>query len=159
MRLRNCGLLNVLLFPDQVEFQVRSLKSLEVPLDSYENMLSSLLMNQLPLDLYLIISKEIGDEEWNIDQLLNIIEREVGARERPSAGSHMPRVPTTAAFLTGDSQPKCSYCHQGHSSSSCTVVRDISQRKAILKRTGWCFVCLRRRHFSQMCTLWWMPPS
>ena len=72
---------------DQVEFQVRSLKSLEVPLDSYGNLLSSLLMNRLPQDLCLIISREIGDEEWNIDQLMNIVECEVSARERASAGS------------------------------------------------------------------------
>jgi len=51
---------------DQVE-------SLEVPLDSYGNLLSSLFMNRLPQDLRLIISREIGDEEWNIDQLMKIV--------------------------------------------------------------------------------------
>jgi len=136
---------------DQVEFQVRSLKSLEVPLDSYGNLLSSLFMNRLPQELCVIISREIGDEEWNIDQLMDIVEREVSARERASAGSQVPGMHTTAALLTGDNQPKCSYCRQGHSSSSCTVVRDISQRKAILKRTGRCFVCLRRHHLSKDC--------
>ena len=35
-------------FHDQVEFQVRSLKSLDIPLDSYGNLLSSLFMNRLP---------------------------------------------------------------------------------------------------------------
>ena len=33
---------------DQTEFQVRSLKSLEVPLNSYGNLLSSLFMNRIP---------------------------------------------------------------------------------------------------------------
>jgi len=33
---------------DHIEFQVQSLKSLEVPLDSYGNLLSSLFMNRLP---------------------------------------------------------------------------------------------------------------
>jgi len=88
-----------------------------------------LLMNRLPQNLCLIISREIGDEEWNTDQLINIVEHEVSAQERASVGSHMSRVPTSAALLTGDSQPKCSYCHQGHSSSSYTVVRDVSQRR------------------------------
>ena len=47
---------------DQIEFQVRSLKSLEVPLN-YGNLLSSLFMNQFPQELCLIISREIGDDK------------------------------------------------------------------------------------------------
>jgi len=128
---------------DQVEFQVRSLRSLEVPLDSYGNLLSSLVINRLPQDLRLIISREVGNAEWHIDQLMAIVAREISARERTffsSGGSHAP---TTAALLAADSQPKCCYCRQGHPSSKCTTVSDASQRKAILKRTGRCFVCLK----------------
>ena len=136
-------------FHDQVEFQVRSLKSLDVPLDSYGNLLSSLFMNRLPQKLRLIISREVGDAEWNIDQLMGIVEREISTRERSSSGgSH---VPTTAALLIGDGQLKCSYCRQGHSSASCGVVTDTSQRKVILKRAGRCFVCLKRHHMSKDC--------
>ena len=76
---------------DQVEFQVRSLKSLEVPLDSYGNLLSSLFMNRLPQELRLIVSREVGEAEWRIDEIMNIVEREVSARER--------------AFLPFNSQP------------------------------------------------------
>ena len=36
---------------DQLEFQVHSLKSLEVPVNSYGNLLSSLLMNRLPQEI------------------------------------------------------------------------------------------------------------
>ena len=67
---------------DQVEFQVRSLKSLEVPLNSYGNLLSSLFMNRLPQELRLIISRQIGDKEWHIDEIMTILEREISARER-----------------------------------------------------------------------------
>ena len=48
-------------------------------------------------------------------------------------------------------QPKCSYCRQGHSSVSCTTITDVTQRKAILKRTGRCFVCLKRNYLSHDC--------
>jgi len=54
-------------FHDQVEFQVHSLLSIEVPLDSYGNLLSSLSMNRLPQELCLIISREVDDAEWNIN--------------------------------------------------------------------------------------------
>jgi len=67
---------------DQFEFQVRSLRSLEVPLDSYGNLLSSLVMNRLPKDLHLIISREVGHAEWDVDQLMAIVEHEISARER-----------------------------------------------------------------------------
>ena len=103
---------------DQLEFQVRSLKSLEVPLDSYGNLLSSLFMNRLPQDLRLIVSREVGEAEWRIDDILNIVERELSARERafmPSHGeSYGLGLPTATALMAGDSQPKCSYCRQGH---------------------------------------------
>ena len=53
--------------------------------------------------------------------------------------------------MAGDSQPKCSYCRQSHSSSSCTVATDVAQRKGILKPAGRCFVCLRRHYLSRDC--------
>ena len=96
------------------------------------------------------MSREIGDGEWQVDQLMTILDREITARERASVIGTEPQshLPTTAAFMAGDSQPKCSYCRQSHSSSSCTVVTDVAQRKGILKRAGRCFVCLRRHHLS-----------
>ena len=140
---------------DQLEFQVRSLKSLEVPLDSYGNLLSSLFMNRLPQDLRLIVSREVGEAEWRIDDVMNIVERELSARERafmPSHGqSYGVGLPTATALIAGDSQPKCSYCRQGHYSSSCTVVTDVMQRKNILKKAGRCFVCLKSHHLSRDC--------
>ena len=139
---------------DQLEFQVRSLKSLEVPVDSYGNLLSSLLMNRLPQELRLIVSREIGGGEWKINQLMTILEREISARERASIIDIVPNGPpvqTTAAFIAGDGQRKCVFCRQGHSSSSCNTISDVTQRKAILKRTGRCFVCLRRHHLSKDC--------
>ena len=74
---------------DQLEFQVRSLKSLEVPFDSYGNLLSSLFMNRLPQELRLIVSREVGEAEWRIDDILNIVERELSAREREHSCHHM----------------------------------------------------------------------
>jgi len=71
-------------FYDQLEFQVRSLKSLEVPVSSYGNLLSSLLMNRLPQEIRLLVSREIGDGEWQVDQLMTILVREITAQERAS---------------------------------------------------------------------------
>ena len=138
---------------DQLEFQVRSLKSLEMPLDSYGNLLSSLFMNRLPQELRLIVSREVEEAEWRIDDILR--ESSVQERERAFMPSHgQPYgegLPTVTALVAGDSQPECSYCRQGHSSSSCTVVTDVMQRKNILKKAGRCFMCLKRHHLSRDC--------
>ena len=48
---------------DKIEFQIRSLKSLDVPLDSYGNLLSSLFMTRLPQEFRLVVSREIGEAE------------------------------------------------------------------------------------------------
>ena len=66
---------------DKIEFQVRSLESLGVPLDLYGNLLSSLFMTRLPHEFRLIVSGEIGEAEWTVDQIMNIVEREIGVRE------------------------------------------------------------------------------
>ena len=121
---------------DQVEFQVRSL---EVPLNSYDNFLSYLFMNRLPQKLHLIIV----DEEWYIDEIMIIVEREISAPERAfssTSGVAWVRIAHSCSIADySDSQPKCSYYQQGFSSSSCTIVTDVAQRKAILKRSGRCF--------------------
>ena len=127
----------------------------EVPLNSYGNLLSSLFMNRLPQEFRLIVSREVGEAEWRIDEIMRIVEREISARERaftPSNGQPSGSgLPTATALVASDGQPKCSYCRQGHSSVSCTIITDVTQRKVILKRTGRCFVCLKRNHLSHDC--------
>ena len=50
-------------------------------------------MNRLPQELRLIISREIGDVKWHIDEIMTIVERKISARERelllPSVVRHM----------------------------------------------------------------------
>ena len=94
---------------------------------------------------------------------MQVIDAEIRARERannsgkPNNGSYPIRgstrnIPTSATLLSNDSpMPKCSYCRQQHSSNSCKSVTDPSERKQILRRTGRCFVCLRKHHTSQEC--------
>jgi len=98
------------------------------------------------------ISREVGEAEWRIDDIMAIVEREISVREKaflPTTCS----VPTVTALVAGDGKPRCCYCHQPHSSVSCKNVTDIAQRKIILKKTGRCFVCLKRYHMSQDCCL------
>lgn len=142
---------------DKIEFQVHSLKSLGVPLDPYSNLLSSLFMSRLSQEFRLIISREIVKAEWTVDQIMQIVEREIGAREHAftQTGSHAhgtsAGLPTATAMMGGDGKPKCCYCRQNHPSVSCKTVTDVAQRIAILKKSGRCFVCLKRHHLSRDC--------
>jgi len=144
---------------DKIEFQVRRWKSLGVPLDSYSNLLSSLFMTRLPEEFRLIISREIGETEWTIDQIMRIVESEIGTRElafiqlNSHAKGASAGLPTVTAMMAGDGKPKCCYCtcQRNHLSVSCKTVTDVTQRIAILKKTGRYFICLKQNHMSRDC--------
>ena len=66
---------------DIVGSHIRTLKSLGVAFDTYDSLLSPVLLNKLPTELRLIVSREIPETDWNLDVLLRVMEREVEARE------------------------------------------------------------------------------
>ena len=113
-------------------------------------------MNKLPEELRLIVSHHVN--EWTLDAIMNVTESEIIARERALGNScqgpkKIMRDLLTASSLhaNGSGSPKCSYCHQVHSSCACRTVTDVAERKQILRRTGRCFVCLRKNHISREC--------
>ena len=75
---------------DTLESNVRSLKALGVPPDSYRSLLSSVLMNKLPGELQLIISRKVGDDDRNLEVILKEFVQELEAREQTSASSATP---------------------------------------------------------------------
>ena len=134
------------------------MKSLGVPAEAYGSLLTSVLLNKLPRELRLIVSRQMSEEEWTLDSLMEVLEREITARERAAGTSNqVPRrhdreLPTATALLTRSlTTPKCSYCRQNHPSASCRSVSDVAARKQILRRKGRCFVCLRKNHMSREC--------
>ena len=56
--------------------EVSGLKSLGVELTSYGRLLLSVLLQKLPLDLRLL-SREIREDDWNLDSLLRQLEEEI----------------------------------------------------------------------------------
>ena len=92
---------------DRIEANVRGLKSLGVDSETYGSLLSPVLLNKLPSDIRLIASREISEEDWTLDALLKIVEREVEARER--AGGTQARTSErsfpTASTLIASSSP------------------------------------------------------
>ena len=141
---------------DVVESQVRGLKSLGVDSSSYGSLLSSVLLQKIPPEMRLVLSREIAEGDWNLDALLKKLEWEIEARERAMTSyTQSVRKPGTdssaGTFLTPTSAPSCCYCHQAHLSGNGRAVQDVGERKRILMRSGRCFVCLKRYHISRDC--------
>ena len=144
---------------DQNESHTRSLKSLGMESSSYGGLLASVVLNKLPQEFQLFVSRKVGDSEWELEQMMKIIEEEIQACERMVAVTNtLTRKPnrdppTVASLLTksNNSGPSCSYCQQAHSSNSCEIVTHPTARRQILQKGGRCFLCLRRSHLSCDC--------
>ena len=147
---------------DEIEGQIGSLRALGVSPDSYGSLLSSNLMAKLPEELTLAVSRDVKGDEWHLDKLMEVFSGELEARERAAHAAGTGRASATrtttpkrtlptAAALPATAQPTCSYCNKGHGSASCTVVTDVSARRAILRKSGRCYVCLRKGHMVRDC--------
>ena len=67
---------------DKIESHVRSLSSLGVDRVAYGSLLAPVVMKRIPQEIALIVSRDVKEDSWNLDDLLKIIEREIQARER-----------------------------------------------------------------------------
>lgn len=139
---------------DVIESNVRSLKSLGVKAESYGSLLSSVLMTKLPSELRLMAGRKFGDSDsWNFDELLKLIEAEVQARERSSARSSQSErrpkdLPTGATLFTDTRSLQCCFCQGEHPSQNCQAITGVDSRREVLRKTGRCYICLRKGHVS-----------
>ena len=146
---------------DSVEAHIRGLKALRVPAQTYGGLLTSVLVNKLPPELRLIVTREMTGEAWDLERLMRIFEQEIDARERAfvptsQANVRKPRVPTASTLLANNpgsngNRVVCVYCEKDHVSSSCNTITDAAARKELLRKSGRCFVCLKRHHLSRDC--------
>ena len=114
-----------------VKSHVRYLKLLSVTSNSYGTLLTLVLLSRLPDELQLLISWNIGGNNWTLDALMTHVEKEIKAREQATAAmtghgntkkSTIKEPLTAAALLTRASEhsPNCSYCCQPHSLNLCS---------------------------------------
>ncbi len=143
---------------DIVEAQVRGLKSLGVDSTSYGSLLTSVLLQKLPVELCLIVSRAVKEDDWNLDTLLRQLKREIKAREREprclqvKSPSNRRGTPNQTELRLHSfpraAPPQCSYCQKAHFSNECETVTSPTERKQILRR---CFICLKKFHVSKDC--------
>ena len=138
-----------------METHIRGLRSPEIPPSSYGSLLSSILINKVPEDLRLVVSRRVTDSDWDLNSLMNVIVEEIDARERAVTVLTPLRrqgrdIPTAAVLMTSDTTQGCSYCCQNHPSSTCKVVTDVGLQKLILHKSRRCSVCLRKYHIGKI---------
>jgi len=83
-----------------VEVHIRSLQALGVSKDAYGSLLSSVLMNRLPGEFRLIISRELSDSAWTIDSILS------SSHQRRNTSTSAAEVPPLFCVLTAKSHRK-----------------------------------------------------
>lgn len=152
---------------DKLEFNLRGLQNLGVNSQQYGPLLIPILLNKLPQDLRLLISRQFeGHEGWELDDLLKVLNAEVEARERCNSlsssnttqAAHKPekkpstysKPPMSAALLSpGTPKVNCVYCQKDHKEVDCPI--SIEERKDIVKKQRRCFNCLKPNHVVRAC--------
>lgn len=126
---------------DQIESQVRSLLTVGISSEHYGPLLIPIVLEKLPKDIQLELSKKLGTNNWKIEEFMKKLKEEITARENcafirnngnnnfnDSRNRHF----TTDSFITGSRVLKCSFCKQNLFSDKCTVVTDLNKRKEII---------------------------
>ena len=150
---------------DKVRIHVRGLEALGVSSKEYGSLLIPIVMNKLPNDLRMRVARETSGDVWKIDEILEILRKEIEATEaserfkvaeRQKHYESLPRKPLPTMGNTLLSQEKefkirCVYCDAPHYSASCPTVTDLAKRREALVNGKRCFKCLRQGHEVRDC--------
>ena len=158
----NTSLTSLRLFYDTIATHTRALGSLGKSKEVYGDLLVSVILKKLPLEVRRNLAREQASAEWTFDDLTKAILKEVrvleaGCQVTDSHGSSR----STASFYIGlknnsntqasKRNPICVFCKGPHPSHSCTTVTEYPARIELVKRENLCFNCLGHHKVSH-CT-------
>ena len=150
---------------------MRALEALDVPKETYSQLLVPMLTKKIPHSLMIDMSKQMKKKTWDLETLLIILQDELEAKEHVAPEAKLisesnfhtqRRVPaqgkrnmSTASALFASEKRKslvsCTYCKQAHPSHTCQVFKMPQIRKDFLRKDGRCFVCLHKGQLAKAC--------
>lgn len=149
---------------DSVETQLRNLETLNLKHDEYGPLLIPLLMNKMPNELQLILSRDASkDDRFDIQNVLKVFKKELEAREKISINKNYSSVSNeefqqgrhgNSSFDKKDGPPKqkeCAFCKREHKEQNCDLIKDKKLRKDIIIKEKRCFCCFKIGHSSKIC--------
>ena len=144
-------------FYDALESHIRRLLSLKIDAGSYGMMLKSIILEKLPNQVRLLLTRDLRDTEWDLTKLQTALKNELLAREAcsliPSSDqSEEENFSTASALVTKNYEFKCVFCQGKHYSDKCDKITDVEIRKNHLRNSGRCFMCLKPKHTIRNCT-------
>ena len=156
---------------DKINVNVRGLQALGMPAENYGNLLIPIIMARMPREITMQVARKTATDEWDIDEILGIIQTELEANEisanlaaadkRIRSQDVTPtRVQGTAnSFVArqearkdkGERKLQCYFCKGSHVAGKCDTISSIEERRKTLKEERRCFNCLKKGHFSSEC--------
>lgn len=149
------------MFYDTLEGHIQSLVSLDVDSSSYGALLAPIVMERLPHQVRLILTRDLKDKGWDLTLLQTALKTELLAREACSSSEEMSnhnhdsnRQTSGSALFANRNENKviCAFCKGRHYSDKCSIITDVSQRNYLLRKAGKCFKCLRSGHLQRKCS-------
>ena len=148
-------------FQEKMESYIRGLQSLGQGQDSFGNLLVPVILEKLPADVKRNMTRDHGNNKWQLQDLRQALKREIGILES-GLPTLTPEIhPATASFFTGtglnpkrarrdptsdrrptERTPRCAFCSDHHFTNNCTKVTTTQERKKIIIQKQLCFNCL-----------------
>ena len=129
---------------DRINVHVRGLESLGVSSEKYGSLLTPVIMSRMLSEISLQVARRPSEEVWNITEIMEVIEKEIEAREISRVISVQERKPEkvtthptgmTRSFISNAKSKdiECYFCKKGHYASECKEILDIQKRREILR--------------------------
>ena len=138
------------------ETKYRALEALGVEQDTYAAIVVPSLLEKLPEQLRLTITRGEDHHAWDLEQLLETLGREVEPREeynKNTRPTRSPRDDSRKTTMYAGKDTNCAFCLGGHKHEECKKVTQASERKQMLLKYGRCFNCIRKGHLSKDCKI------
>eukprot|EP00794_Sanderia_malayensis_P017865 gene17865-19646_t len=131
---------------DKTETAVRSLRSIGIPIESYDDIL-----NYFGEELTLREQCSFSSIDSNSARFSSREQTYRNTQSQPTTSSTL--IASSTQFKNNDERntPKCLFCDNRHYSASCSTVTDPNVRKRILRDRRRCFICLKPNHISKNC--------